>query len=97
MLYTLYDRLKPEAKAELEKSRKEDGYNIVEKTIYPLLKDVIWWDRLTVHQVQIIHTFGSPDPADFPDYFDIMYGGRWCYSVKEYESLIRDTEDNITE
>lgn len=96
MLYTLYDRLKPVAKEQLEEN-KNKGYDIVERTIYPLLKKEIFWDRLTVHQLQCIHSFASPYGYDFPNYFDLIYGERWVYSNDEYKSLIRTTEDNITE
>lgn len=93
MLYTLYDRLKPEMLEKLLSESKE-GYDIVDTTIIPFLKKNKFFDDLTVFEVKALKTF--TETFDLTQY-DVLYGEKWFYSHEKYKSLIRTTEDNITE
>ena len=54
---TLYERLKPEVKQQLELSRV--NYETSINIIYDALKNNTWYSDLTLDQVSSIHTFSG--------------------------------------
>lgn len=68
---TLYERLKPEVKQELELNYPR--YETSVKRIYESLKNNIWYSDLTVDQISSIYTFSGIDLIKV-SVWDFKYG-----------------------
>jgi len=67
---TLYQRLKPEAKAGLE-SKSNERYKLSTNIIVSLLKSTQFYSDLTIDQVKNIIVFSDVKPKSV---FDMQYG-----------------------
>ena len=68
---TLYERLKPEVKKQLELNYSD--YEVSVKRIYESLKNNIWYSDLTVDQISSIYTFSGIDLIKV-SVWDFKYG-----------------------
>ena len=74
MRKTLFDRLTPIAREQLESEHKTYEFSV--NTIYDTLKSKQWWSDLTVTEVSrfLLYTNASKIGVDIRDYMTIMYG-----------------------
>ena len=74
MRKTLFDRLTPVAREQLEKERKLYEFSV--DSIYNSLKNNQWWNDLTVTEVSrlLLYTNAAEIGVDIRDYMTIMYG-----------------------
>ena len=74
MRKTLFDRLTPVAREQLEKERKLYEFSV--DSIYNSLKNNQWWNDLTVTEVSrlLLYTNAAQIGVDTRDYMTIMYG-----------------------
>lgn len=74
MRKTLFDRLTPIAREQLEKERKLYEFSV--DSIYNSLKNNQWWNDLTVTEVSrlLLYTNAAEIGVDIRDYMTIMYG-----------------------
>lgn len=74
MRKTLFDRLTPIAREQLENERKLYEFSV--DSIYTSLKNNQWWNDLTVTEVSrlLLYTNAAQIGVDTRDYMTIMYG-----------------------
>lgn len=74
MRKTLFERLTPIAREQLENERKLYEFSV--DSIYNSLKNNQWWNDLTVTEVSrlLLYTNASQIGVDIRDYMTIMYG-----------------------
>ncbi len=93
MIYTLLERLKPNHLTAL--NSQEDQYDETVNKIKGWLKENVFFDALTIHQVQCLKTFTDSNLTQI-NQIDLLYGDEWFYTNEEYKSIL-NTEVNEAE
>ena len=94
MIHNLLERLKPEYLETLNSQEAE--YDEMVNKIKGWLRDTVFFDKLTVHQVHCLSTFTDSILSKIQP-IELLYGTHWFLTNDEYKKLLNTEVKDVVE